>query len=144
MLQNLAGQKEAEEEQKSSPTRCVQRKMCKSDHESKGFKLPEGFVTPVRSTPIRNSNNQLSKRISTRQALRGPFGELLMEEMAKPSSLKSIQPAQLPALVSVGSAALCTVTTYTSEVPSHTTLAQIRGTSTDSESNLISSTSTPR
>ncbi len=36
MLQNLAGQKEPEEEQKSSSTRCVQRKMCKSDHESKG------------------------------------------------------------------------------------------------------------
>ena len=70
--------------------------------------------------------NILYFRISTRQALRGPFGELLMEEMAKPSSLKSIQPAQLPALVSVGSAALCTVTTYTSEVPSHTTLAQVQ------------------
>ena len=64
-------------------------------------------------------------RISTRQGLRGPFGELLMEEMAKPSSLKSIQPAQFPALVSVGSGALCTVTTYTSDASCHTTLAQV-------------------
>ncbi len=36
MLQKLAAQKE-QEDLKSSPTRCLQRKMCKSDHESKGM-----------------------------------------------------------------------------------------------------------
>ena len=45
MLQNLAGQKEPEEEQKSSSTRCVQRKMCKSDHESKGTYLTPPSVS---------------------------------------------------------------------------------------------------
>ena len=58
------------------------------------FEIPEGFVTPSRATPHRNltsspcgsedfkSGSARPNRVSRRQ-LRGPFGQMLMEEMAK-------------------------------------------------------------
>lgn len=58
------------------------------------FEIPDGFVTPIRSTPHRNltsspcgsedfkSGSARPSRVSRRQ-LRGPFGQMLMEEMAK-------------------------------------------------------------
>ena len=70
------------------------------------FRIPDGFVTPLRSTPHRNLTNtpvsetsqmragaSAASRTSARMSrvsrqLRGPFGQMLMEEMAKSGAIQ--------------------------------------------------------
>ena len=57
---------------------------------SRDLVLPDGFVTPLRVTPHRNltgsppaTAGSAACRLPRRHQLRGPFGQMLMEEMAK-------------------------------------------------------------
>lgn len=96
------------------------------------FEIPDGFVTPIRSTPHRNltsspcgsedfkSGSARPSRVSRRQ-LRGPFGQMLMEEMAKTevklgagAAETEVQPPDLLTMTSV-----MTVVTSTAPVISH-------------------------
>ena len=70
-------------------------------HSQDCYQIPDGFVTPLRATPHRNltasppaegegkRDHPVRPRLSRRHQLRGPFGQLLMDEMAKSEKVKS-------------------------------------------------------
>ena len=71
-------------------------------HNPNCYQIPDGFVTPLRQTPHRNLTSSppgsadgknpvrlaAPGRLSRRHQLRGPFGQLLMDEMAKSEKCK--------------------------------------------------------
>ena len=92
----------------SFPSKCINIESCLLSPVPAApcFQVPDGFVTPLRSTPHRHltttpvseaaqirSGASAAARTSSRMSrvsrqLRGPFGQMLMEEMAKSDKAK--------------------------------------------------------